>query len=87
MKSDDPRHGSLNGYINLMCRCEACRKANAEAARDFRAKRKAKGLPAGDPRHGKEATYTNYGCRCRACRDAWSKASRERLLRKRQVAS
>lgn len=25
----DPRHGTINGYTNLMCRCGRCRTANA----------------------------------------------------------
>ena len=27
--ADDPRHGTLNGYNNLRCRCQPCRDANA----------------------------------------------------------
>jgi hypothetical protein len=32
----DPRHGTLNGYFNLRCRCEKCRKANAATRRRWR---------------------------------------------------
>ncbi len=28
MRSDDPRHGTENGYSNLHCRCEDCREAH-----------------------------------------------------------
>lgn len=28
MNVDDPRHGTINGYINLGCRCSMCRDAN-----------------------------------------------------------
>lgn len=27
MAEDDPRHGTLDGYTNWMCRCEECREA------------------------------------------------------------
>lgn len=36
--TDDPtdqRHGTTNGYGNLGCRCERCRKANADAHRGY----------------------------------------------------
>lgn len=32
---DDPRHGTLNGYGNLGCRCDRCRAANTAAHRDY----------------------------------------------------
>ena len=33
---DDPRHGTTNGYINLRCRCVACRAANAKKTRAYK---------------------------------------------------
>ena len=36
---DDPRHGSLNGYSNMRCRCSRCRKANAARKPGYRAPR------------------------------------------------
>jgi hypothetical protein len=27
MNDDDPRHGTVNGYGNLKCRCDRCREA------------------------------------------------------------
>lgn len=27
LSASDPRHGTANGYNNLRCRCERCRKA------------------------------------------------------------
>jgi hypothetical protein len=33
LEPDDPRHGTLNGYTNLGCRCEKCRAARAEYMR------------------------------------------------------
>ena len=32
---DDPRHGSVNGYTNLKCRCDECREANRLACADY----------------------------------------------------
>lgn len=29
---DDPRHGTINGYANLRCRCPRCREANRQHA-------------------------------------------------------
>lgn len=34
---DDPRHGRYATYTVLRCRCDLCRKANADAARKRRA--------------------------------------------------
>lgn len=34
----DPRHGTLNGYCNLMCRCDACRSAAREYDRARRSR-------------------------------------------------
>lgn len=31
MAGDDPRHGTVNGYTNLHCRCNLCRRAQREA--------------------------------------------------------
>lgn len=36
---DDPRHGTINGYNNLKCRCDRCRAANTEAVRKWREER------------------------------------------------
>lgn len=27
----DPRHGTVNGYSNYRCRCQACTRANTDA--------------------------------------------------------
>lgn len=32
----DPRHGTMNGYVNLRCRCGECRAANATYYREGR---------------------------------------------------
>jgi hypothetical protein len=39
-RPDDPRHGTVNGYSNLKCRCDRCRAAWAIAYRARRARRK-----------------------------------------------
>jgi hypothetical protein len=28
ISADDPRHGTVNGYSNLECRCDRCREAH-----------------------------------------------------------
>ena len=38
MDEDDERHGTVNGYNNLRCRCDKCRQAWAEYIRERRAK-------------------------------------------------
>lgn len=59
----DPRHGTVNGYTNLKCRCDKCK----QAIRD----QKAAGLPdPEDPRHGTASGYVNNGCRCARCTEA-----------------
>lgn len=37
MNSDDPRHGTANGYSNQKCRCQECRAAWAAYIRARRA--------------------------------------------------
>lgn len=32
---DDARHGTLNGYSNLRCRCDRCREANRLAQKEY----------------------------------------------------
>ena len=68
MTPDDPRHGSVNGYSNLACRCQPCKNAWAAAVRKRKAERTLRGPS--DDIHGKTTTYTNWGCRCRPCTDA-----------------
>lgn len=35
LAEDDPRHGTVNGYTNLGCRCPACTRSNADRMRDY----------------------------------------------------
>jgi hypothetical protein len=69
MTPDDPRHGTVNGYTNLKCRCKSCRRAWADAAIRKR-KARASRLSATPVEHGTESTYTNWACRCAECRAA-----------------
>jgi hypothetical protein len=81
----DPRHGTLNGYGNLKCRCQPCRDANAIAFKEARAKRKQRLLD--DPSlapHGRESTYGNWGCRCDLCTAAWSNNCKDRTARRKK---
>lgn len=83
---DDPRHGTVNGYINLRCRCDECREAWRvyEPARLSRERwRRRQGMqPMKYGRtHGIRATYKD-GCRCDECRAAeasYRKAYRQRV--------
>lgn len=82
----DPRHGTLNGYTNLNCRCQPCRDAWAEYCLGQRASRRRRGLEPDDPRHGNPSTYWNWGCRCMHCREA-HRVARSRQLQSAKAAS
>ncbi len=82
----DPRHGTINGYCNLRCRCVECRAAWAAYIADRRRRRVPP--PSRDARHGRTSTYVNYGCRCEICRADHAAYARElRALRAGEVAS
>lgn len=36
----DPRHGTQNGYINLLCKCPDCKGAHAAYRRDLRRRKR-----------------------------------------------
>lgn len=84
----DPRHGTLNGYNNLGCRCEACRNAIAAYMREYnhRTGRKrpmavylAELSAKPPPPHGTEARYSSpHSCRCDLCRKASVEARKRR---------
>lgn len=38
---DDQRHGTANGYVNYGCRCDKCRQAWTEYARERRERKAA----------------------------------------------
>ena len=70
----DPRHGTMNGYCNLKCRCQPCRDAWAAYFKSMKASWPQ--LAEDDPRHGTPNGYGNYKCRCDACRAAWTANAR-----------
>jgi hypothetical protein len=91
---DDPRHGTYNGYNNLLCRCNRCRKAAADHMRHYThrtgrrrpmsiylAERRAQEPPP----HGTAARYNNQGCRCAECKEASRLA--KRAWRAKRVAA
>lgn len=64
-------HGTIGGYSNHKCRCDACSKAFSEYQRE--AGKRRKNAPTPEHIHGTYNGYTNYGCRCTACRLAQSR--------------
>jgi len=83
MESNDPRHGTLNGYCNLGCRCERCKVPWVAYNKQRRVER-AKLIQPDDPRHGKQSFYYNHSCRCDKCKAAHAKRHRELAAAKRQ---
>jgi hypothetical protein len=79
----DPRHGTINGYTNLSCRCPECRSAWSAYILKRR-KYERPQLAADDPRHGKYTTYINWQCRCRPCTNANAVHERERRQKARK---
>lgn len=77
LADDDERHGTTNGYVNLGCRCEACRESWAATCQRMKDQRRGTLSPE-DARHGRYATYTNYRCRCESCRAAKREYDRQR---------
>lgn len=73
--SDEFEHGA-SGYTNHKCRCETCKKGNAERAASSRERLKTelqeRNGTAVHPRapHGTVTGYINYSCRCFPCRKA-----------------
>ena len=84
LADDDPRHGTVNGYSNHRCRCDACRQANTAHSRAYmqrvRAERRILGT------HPSSIAY-NSGCRCDSCREHHNARSRESKARKREKAA
>lgn len=81
----DCRHGTVNGYNNLKCRCPRCKAAGAELNRRMKQRRFEQGAPA--HLHGTVNGYCNYGCRCALCRAAYSAENRVEVdTRKRDPA-
>jgi hypothetical protein len=82
LAKDDPRHGTVNGYGNHFCRCDACRAAHCAYHAKYMAKvRQTKELvKCRDVLHGTPYRY-DVGCRCSECRAAHNAKSRETKAR------
>lgn len=86
----DPRHGTINGYFNHVCRCVDCKAAHAERQRELRNKWAADAdagiavLKPRDPLHGTLTGYRRYKCRCEKCRAA--NAAQQKAYRDRKAA-
>lgn len=63
---DSTQHGSRTGYNNYSCRCDPCRSA----ARDYARNRMIVIMEDDDPRHGTLNGYNNLNCRCPMCGQA-----------------
>ncbi len=84
LPAGDPRHGTVNGYGNLGCRCDECREANRVQHNRYMSQVRAEGRSLGS--HGSELRY-DTGCRCEQCREAHNAKSREFKARQRRLAS
>lgn len=77
------KHGSINGYINLCCRCPVCVVGNCVRMREYRATNNGT-LPRSygpiEAKHGTVSAYNCRGCRCDRCRAAITAYSRERRV-------
>jgi len=74
LDDNDPRHGTINAYNNLACRCQPCRDAWNDYSKTRRWKA-GKGPLHGPklprtPRHGTRFEYVKHKCRCILCRQA-----------------
>lgn len=83
LPDDDPRHGTPNGYANLGCRCDLCRAANTDYAREYMRRVRSEHRLLGS--HPSALAY-NCGCRCDPCREAHNERSRESKRRRRIVS-
>jgi len=87
---EDERHGTVNGYVNLGCRCDRCRGAQRDYCRDYThrtGRRRPREQWLSERRtqaesrdnHGSETRYSR-GCRCEPCRRAAADARARRRL-------
>lgn len=76
---NEPWHGTVHGYMNHKCRCDAC----WEETRRYRLTLLERPVP--DHLHGRLSTYTTYGCRCEECCQTNSEV--QRLYRERRKAA
>ena len=75
---DDPRHGTLTGYVRYNCKCEPCKEAKNTYRRQKIQENLDKGLPKDDPRHGTTNGYSYWGCRCEPCTEATRSYQRQK---------
>ena len=75
---DDPRHGTLTGYVRYNCKCEPCKEARNTYRRQKIQENLDKGLPKDDPRHGTTNGYSYWGCRCEPCTEATRSYQRQK---------
>ena len=85
-KPEDSRHGTVNGYANLRCRCDACREAWRIYYASVRRRYRARPWPT-TTQHGTYNAYANYGCRCGLCRAANSAYARDYYRRKKAATT
>jgi hypothetical protein len=98
MRTTVAEHGTRNRY-QKGCRCETCKRANADYKAGLQAANKARtqaateayhasggegGIPSLE--HGKASTYLWLGCRCQQCKEAYREPNRryKRNYRQRQ---
>lgn len=62
-------HGSLGGYTNHKCRCEACKEAYSKSASNYHRKTYGK-REVPERSHGTRSGYQYYSCRCVLCVEA-----------------
>lgn len=78
----EPRHGTMQRYSKLKCRCAECRTAWSLYMKRNRAERFAWRQLS---RHGDPNTY-NMGCRCDECRKARSAYDAEQYAKRKAQA-
>jgi hypothetical protein len=81
----DPRHGTENGYSNLRCRCQHCRRAWAFTVRKRRGRKRSEPTPV--DAHGTVSGYSYWGCRCPKCTEIHNERYRELRYRRRNEQS
>jgi hypothetical protein len=80
---DCPRKQSGTCYTHHGCRCEVCKRVNAERCSRRRKERDPSKLP--PERHGKISTYSNWNCRCGECTEAWNTYQNKRYHTKPEL--
>lgn len=85
-------HGSERRYVDHGCRCNTCRKGNADRNREYRARRELrdpnwrssserKRGPYKPAEHGSHVMYSYHKCRCDICREGHKQLARARAAR------